>query len=224
MEERALRVEFSRIDADARAICPEDDESKQVYAGTVGDVLKATDVALNGAAAIERRLEALQKRSSAPLWIVASLASAGSIYDCIWSSLGRATPTYLTPQQQSLLTKLQQIGQQVAQRTGNPLVLQQVAQTAQMIQTKWQETRDKYIGVLETKMVARYVSAALPARRYGLEGFAFTHAHQRLPVVAARLGASRMKAILDAMPDPTDPMVHPEDRRHIQYFDGAFVR
>jgi hypothetical protein len=98
-----------------------------------------------------------------------------------------------------MLNKLQNVATQLAaagQGSHGAIVQQQVAQTTQMVFTKWLEQRDKYMNVLETKMVARYVTAELLARRYGFEGFVFGRAHQRLSVVAATLGASRMCAIL----------------------------
>jgi hypothetical protein len=84
------------------------------------------------------------------------------------------------------------------------------------------EQRDKYLKVIEVKTVSRYVTAALLARRYALEGFALTRAGKRLPVIAAALGASRMSAILAEVPDPTDSTAPPEGRRSIQYVEGAF--
>jgi hypothetical protein len=53
--DRIARAELTRIDDDARAICPEEDDARQVYVGGVADVLKATDAALGGAAALDRR-------------------------------------------------------------------------------------------------------------------------------------------------------------------------
>lgn len=224
-EERATEAEFARIDGNARAICPEDDDARQVYSGSVGDVLKGVDLALGRATAIEARLEDLRDKNPAPTWTVAALARAGSVYDCIWNSLSRSTPTH-SPQQQNVYSKLQRRSAQLATAGARAQAAQLqdlMSAMSQEIQGKWLEQRDKYIDVLTAKAVDRYVTADLLARRYALDWFTFTRAHRRLPVVAAALGASRMSAILQAMPDPTAPTSHPEDRRHIPYFDGAFV-
>jgi hypothetical protein len=217
-KEHALRENFSRIDADARAICSE--EAAEVYTGSAGDVLKAADAAMARAVAIDSRLEELRDRADSPDWSVATLSRAGSLYDCIWSSFAGATPSLFTPQQQAKLNQLQALQQ------SSPIsALQQALDdTAKQVQEKWLESRDKYIDWITRKMVVRYATAALLARRYATEGFSLTRACERLPFVATTLGPDRMAGILATVPDPTDPMNLPESHRHVLYFDGAFGR
>jgi hypothetical protein len=215
--ESALHAELARIDAEARALCPVDDQGAQLYSGTAPDVLKAVDAAVRGAAAIDRRLEELRARASSPNWSVATLVRAGSVYDCISSSLANAAPSYFTAQQQDKLNKLMLLAATQPANQGSPLQ-QSVQDTIQQVKQKWLETRDRYLDVLAAKVVVRYATAALLARRFAIEGFAFTRAAQRLSDVAAALGPERMKAILEAMPDPTDPT----GLGHVRYFEGAF--
>jgi hypothetical protein len=182
------------------------------------------DAALGKADAIDRRLQDLRERWPTPAWTVATLARAGSVYDCIWNGFERADPVFFTPNQQALLNRLRATpvwmpGATVRQTTQ---IQNQIDDTEYQVRQKWGEQRDKYIRVLTTKMVSRYVTAALLARYSALEEFTFTRAHQRLPIVAAALGASRMSAILLEVPDPTDVARSPEDRRRIRYVDGAF--
>jgi hypothetical protein len=223
--ERAIRAEFSRIDEDAHAICSE--EAAEVYPGSALDVLKAADAAIHRADAIDVRLEELRNRAASPDWSVATLARAGSLYDCIWSSFAAATPGMLTAQQQAALNRL---GPTIAQLNSAHLwaqanLLQQaISGTAQQAEEHWLLVRDKYIDWITRKIVIRYVTAALLARRYATEAFALSRASERLPFVATALGPVRMAGILATLPDPTDPTEPPESRRHILYFDGAFGR
>jgi hypothetical protein len=216
--ERALRAEFSRIDTDARAICSE--EAAEVYPGSVAEVLKAADAAMYRAEAIDGRLQELRDRAATPEWSVATLARAGSLYDCVWSSFAGATPALFTAAQQAKLTQLQ------ALRQPRPSIALQQAldDTAMQVQEKWLETRDKYIDWITRKMVARYATAALLARMYATEVFSLTRAYERLPFVATALGPDRMAGILATISDPTDPTKPTESRRHVLYFDGAFGR
>jgi hypothetical protein len=224
--ERSAEAEFARVDAVARTVCPEEDEARQVYSGTVVDVLKAVDTALGQTEALNRRLEDLREARQTPRWTVATLARSGRLYDCIWNSIRRADPVLFTPQQLTLLNKLQAIstglnqGAWGASRLGQ--MQQQIDDTKEQLRQKWLELREKYVQAIEEKMVARYVIAALLARHYALEGFIFTRAYERLPIVAAVIGPSGMSSILRTTPDPTDPTLDPQQRRHVQYTDGAF--
>ena len=223
--ERAASEEFARIDGDARAACPEGDESSQVYSGTLPDVCAAIDEAVDRADQIAQRLGRLRDTQQTPQWAVATYARLGSLYDCIWSSVTNATPTLFTPRQQALLAKLGTVAQgrtnagQVAQAQA---VQATIADTRRLIEDKWRLTRDRYVAALETEMVQSYVAAALLARRFGLEGFEFTRASQRLPIVASILGDETMSRLLAEVADPTDPEPDASKRRRIVYAAGAF--
>jgi hypothetical protein len=220
-EERAAKSEFGRIDDEARGICPETDESLQVYSGTVIDVCRAIDVAIDRADTIGAHLEQLRKRRQAPRWDVVTYARLGSLYDCIWNSTKGATPALFTPQQQALLAKLSTVAQGM-NNAGQALFQRSVADTRQQVEDKWRITRDQYLSTLGTKMLKSYVTAALLARRYGLEGFELTRASQRLPVVASILGDEAMSRLLADVDDPTDPEPDATKRRQVVYAAGAF--
>jgi hypothetical protein len=224
-EEHAAESELARIDDEARLICPENDEARQVYSGDVIDVCRAIDVAIDRADTIGARLEQLRKARGGAGWEVATHARLGSLYDCIWNSTKRATPALFTPQQQALIAKLSAIAQS-RNNAGQLMNAQQlqraIAAMQQQVEDKWRTTRDRYISTLETKMVNSYVTAALLAHRYGLEGFELTRASQRLPVVASILGDESMTRLVADVEDPTDPEPDATKRRHVVYVAGAF--
>ncbi len=223
-KEHAARSEFARIDAEARAVCPEDDEAKQVYSGNAKEVIGAVDAALRGTEKLSKRLADLREVHQTAAWEVATFAREGSLYDCIWNSLKAAPPPpppLISSQQQALLNRLTTIAGQL-NGGGQQLVQAQVNATRQQIMAKWQEAKDKYLDVLETKMVRQYVTAAFLARRYALDGFSFTRAHARLPVVASILGDEKMARLLADVIDPTDPEPDPTKRRRVAYRPGVF--
>jgi hypothetical protein len=227
-EGRAALAEYLRIDAEARTICPETDETRQVYQGAIRDVIRAVDDALGRADALDHRLSQLRNEHATPGWKVATLARAGSVYDCIWTSLRQASPTLFTPKQQALLQKLQQLSLQLSPATSLPPSAQPltpaVADTITAVREKWQSTRSQLLSLLADKLVPRYVGAAVIARRFALDELDFARTFQRLPVVAATLGDETMSRIVGAMADPTDPQSEGTEPRHLHYVAGAFDR
>jgi hypothetical protein len=211
--ERAVEREFARIESEAPTVCNEDDESRQVYSGNMTDIIRATDMALGQVEQLRLALQRVPQQT--PRSEVAAHARIGSLYDCIWTSLRQAIPTFLTPQQQAALTKLNAILTQLNNQA-------QVDDTLAQIRARWREAKDKYLDILETKMVRHYVTAALLARRYAIDGFSFTRAHPRLPIVASILGDEKMARLLGDMIDPTDPEPDPTKRRRVVHTPGAF--
>jgi hypothetical protein len=217
--ERAAAIEFERIDSEARTVCREDDEPNQSYSGTVGEVLKAVVAALREAHRIDERLELLRNARQTPRWAVATLARAGSIYDCVWNHLRQVQPVYFTAQQLALLSKIQGLAQQSPQGAA---VQVQIDDTRDQLRNKWHEQNEKYLGLIAKELLRCYATAALLARRYGLEGFDLTRAHQRLPTIASILGDEAMSRLLADVPDPSDPEPDPAKRRRVVYVAGAF--
>jgi hypothetical protein len=215
-----LETEFARIEGEAPTVCNEDDESSQVYSGNVKDVVRAVDTALRLTEQLRLALQRVPRQT--PRWEVATLARIGSLYDCIWTSLRQAVPSYFTPQQAALLTKLQTTVMHLNNINGTSPPQTQINATHNLVRAKWSEAKEKYLDVLETKMVRDYVTAALLARRYALDGFSFTRAHARLPVVASILGDEKMARLLADVIDPTDPEPDPTKRRRVAYRQGAF--
>jgi hypothetical protein len=206
--EEAALAEYRSIDVDARAICPEGDESAQAYKGLVGEVIHAVDAAIGQADAVDQRLAKLRESQPTPGWEVLTLARAGSVYDCIWTSLRAAKPQLFTPKQQALLLKLQGIPQGLSaagQLQQTSQIQQQVAGIQALVQEKWNYTSGQYLTAVAGKLVPRYVRAHVLARRYAMEGFGLLRASWRLPVVASVLGDAAMAEIVEAMPDPTAP-------------------
>jgi len=199
---------FERIDTDARAICPENDESKQYYAGLVWEIERTLEAAMRRADEVDRRLEHLRQSRTTPQWEVTRFARAGSVYDCLWNSLRSSTPIFLDPRQIALFTRLQRIATRLA-AAGSPGAAAQFTAQMQSTQQQWKDqwstTRDSYLAVLVEKTIRAYVTAAVLARRYALGGFTFTRAAERLPVVSSLLGEETMSRIVRSMVDPTDP-------------------
>jgi hypothetical protein len=223
--DRAASEEFARIDSEARSACPEADDSRPVYSGTLPEVCRAIDEAIDRADPIAQRLGRLRDTQQTPRWTVATYARLGVLYDCIWNRVTDATPTLFTPQQQALLAKLNTVAQgltSAGQVAKAQTVQASIADARRQIEDKWRSTRDRYLAALEVEMVQAYVTAALLARRFGVEGFELTRASPRLPIIASILGDETMSRLLAEVADPTDPEPDASKRRRIVYAAGAF--
>jgi hypothetical protein len=179
----------------------------------VGDVVRAVEVAIDRAVELDQRLGQLRVDPGTPRWEVATFARAGSLYDCIWNSLSRTllANTVNPPSSQVVLSRLNTL---IARPTSVGQASQ--AQQAQaQIAAKWWQTKDKYIFWLEVRMLHRYMTAALLARRYGFEGFDLTRASERLPIIASMMGGEKMATYLREIRDPTDPEPDPGKRRRL---------
>jgi hypothetical protein len=224
-QERAAKEEFARIDGEARTVCPDDDESSQVYLGDLSDVSRAVDTALHRAGQIGERLAQLRDAQRTPRWDVATHARIGTLNDCIWNSLRKATPPLFTPQQQAGLTKLNRMASLLISQgnvSAGQQIQAQIVVTRQQVADTWRVTRDKYLATLEREMVLSYVTTALLARRYAFEGFDITRASERLQIIASILGDEAMSHLLADMPDPTDPAADVTKRRRVTYAAGTF--
>jgi hypothetical protein len=222
-EEHAAISEFVRSGDEALAVCPEGDEASQVYSGDVREIFEEVDTALRHAEQLGQRLAQLTQGT--PQWEVAALARVGSLYDCIWNSLRRTSPPQLNSQQQTLLARLGRLTMQLRGRGQGPEAQQiqaQIADVRRLAEGRWLEERDRYLALIEPKMVSTYVSATLLARRYALEGFTLTRACARLPVIASILGDERMALLLEDTADPTDPEPDAKKRRRVSYGAGVF--
>jgi hypothetical protein len=97
------------------------------------------------------------------------------------------------------------------------VVAEQIASTVAQVRKKWADTLRQYSKLLAERMVQRYVGAAVLARRFALEGFAFTRAAVRLPIASATLGPATMRSIVESMEDSTEPQVEGTEHRHLHY-------
>ena len=216
--EQSTRDEYARIDRDAKAICTED--ATAAYQGSVSEVKKVVDDAVAAASGIEDRLRRLRDAAPTPQWRTVTHARAGNLYDCIWQRVLRASPTLFTPRQQQMLQRLQAI---IASQVPAAAVQTQIAALTVQVPVGWIETQDQYLRVLAERMVIGYVTAAVLARRYALEGFALTQAASRLPVVAAAVGDYTMTNIVGGIRDPTDPGDAGRAPRRLVYVPGVFA-
>jgi tetratricopeptide (TPR) repeat protein len=192
------------------------------YTGTVGDVLKAVDKDLGDA----------EKRWTPPLahvateygsfeWAAAATARIGSLYDSIRTGLDLVVPKYFTPQQEALLNKLQKVADQLnaaGKSDAAEKVQQQIDDTKDQVRNKWREQKDKYMEACNKQMVGKYVTAAITARKYNVKNPAVTNAIARLAYLTDYLGDDKMRAYVEATPDPVNP------GSRLVYVNGEFLQ
>ena len=221
--ETRARLEYAQIDAAARAVCSEDDETLQVYRDLpLGDMIRAVDAAVGKANDLDQRLARLREANATPGWRVSTLARAGSVYDCIRNGFLKAAPSSdVTPVQVSQLAKLHGIAGTSA---ANTQALLQA--TTGAVHEKWRSTRGQYLALLTRKTIERYVAAEVLAHRFALEGFGFTRAAARLPDLIAEMGEPSARALVESIADPTDPRAEAglPAPRFLHYVTGVFDR
>jgi tetratricopeptide (TPR) repeat protein len=192
------------------------------YTGAVGDVLKAVDKDLGDAEKTWRpQLEQVAQRYGSFEWAAAATARIGSLYDSIRTGLDLVVPKYFTPQQEALLNKLQKIADQLnaaGQTDKADKIQQQIDDTKDQVRTKWREQKDKYLEVCNQKMVGRYVTAALIARKYNVKNPAVQNAVARLAYFSDYLGDDKMKAYVQNTPDPLS------SGTNLVYVNGEFLQ
>jgi hypothetical protein len=192
------------------------------YSGVVGDVTKQVDKDLGDAEQKWRPpLEHVATQYGSFEWAAAATARIGSLYDSIRTGLDLVVPKYFTPQQQALLDKLQKLVDQLnnaGQSAKADQVQQQIDDTKDQVRTKWRAVKDKYMEVCNQKMVGKYVTAALIARKYNVKNAAVQNAVARLAFFTDFLGDDKMKAYVEQTPDPIDP------NSKLVYSSGEFLQ
>jgi len=192
------------------------------YQGNVKDVIAAVDKDLGEAEKTWRpQLDEIAQKYKSFEWAAASIARAGTLYDSIRTGLDLVIPKYFTPQQQALLNKLQKIADQLnaaGQADKADQVQQQIDATQDAVRSKWRETKDKYLEVCNQKMVSRYVTSALEARKYNVKDATVQGAVARLAFFTDYLGNDKMKAYVEQTPDPLNP------GSNLTYVDGEFLQ
>jgi hypothetical protein len=188
----------------------------------VGDVLKDVDKDLGDAEKKWRPpLEHVATQYGSFEWAAAATARIGSLYDSIRSGLDLVVPKYFTPQQDALLAKLQKIADQLnaaGQGAKADQVQQQIDDTKDQVRSKWREQKDKYLEVCNQKMVGKYATAAMIARKYNVKNSAVQAAVARLAFLTDYLGDDKMKAYVEQTPDPLDP------NSRLVYVSGEFLQ
>ena len=155
-------------------------------------------------------------------WAAAATARIGTLYDSIRTGLDLVVPKYFTP-------TAGRAARQAAERSPTsstrrvratrPTRCQQaIDDTKDAVRSKWRATKDQYLEVCNQKMVGKYVTAALIARKYNVKDPAVQNAVARLAFFTDYLGDDKMKAYVENTPDPLDP------NSKLVYVNGEFLQ
>jgi tetratricopeptide (TPR) repeat protein len=192
------------------------------YAGIVQDIISAVDKDLGEAEKTWRPpLEHVATLYGSFEWAAAATARIGSLYDSIRTGLDLVVPKYFNPKQQALIDKLQKIVDQLnnaGQTDKADQVQQQIDDTRDQVRGKWRETKDKYMELCNQKMVSRYVTAALIARKYNAKNAAVQAGVSRLAYFTDFMGDDKMKPYVENTPDPLEPS------SKLVYVPGEFLQ
>jgi tetratricopeptide (TPR) repeat protein len=192
------------------------------YTGTVVEVIKQVDKDLGEAEKTWRpKLETVATRYGSFQWAAASTARIGTLYDSIRTGLDLVVPKYFTADQQGKLDKLQKIADQLTaanQQDQADKVQQAIDDTKDAVRSKWRSTKDQYLEVCNQKLVGKYVTAALIARKYNVKDAAVQNAVSRLAFFTDYLGDDKMKGYVENTPDPLDP------NSKLVYRSGEFLQ
>ena len=192
------------------------------YAGNVADVLKEVDKDLGDAEKKWRLpLEHIATEYSSFEWAAASTARIGSLYDSIRTGLDLVVPKYFTPQQEALFKKGDDAANKldaVGRSDQAEQIRTKMDDTKDQVRSKWREQKDRYMDICNQKMVGKYVTAALTARRYDVKNSTVQAAVARLAYLTDYLGDDKMKAYVENTPDPLSP------NSKLVYTSGEFLQ
>jgi hypothetical protein len=192
------------------------------YSGNVVDVTKALDKDLGEAEKQWRPLlEHVATEYGSFEWAAAATARIGTLYDSIRTGLDLVAPNYFTPQQDALFKKLEGVASKLdAAWQGDQAdkIRQQMDDTKDQVRSKWRATKDQYIDVCNQKMIGKYVTAALIARKYNVKNAAVQNAVSRLAFFTDYIGDDKMKPYVENTPDPSDPT------GKLVYVNGEFLQ
>ncbi|MGD0679720.1 MAG: hypothetical protein ABSC94_30410, partial [Polyangiaceae bacterium] len=192
------------------------------YTGNVVEVTKQLDADLGDAEKKWRPpLEHVATEYGSFEWAAAATARIGSLYDSIRTGLDLAVPKYFTPQQDALLKKLGDVVNRLnaaGQSDKADQIQQQIDDTRDQVRGKWRSTKDQYMDVCNQKMVGKYVTAALIARKYNVKNSAVQGAVARLAYLTDYIGDDKMKGYVENTPDPIDPSTK------LVYLNGEFLQ
>jgi len=192
------------------------------YTGTVGEVIKEVDRDLGEAEKTWRpQLETVATRYGSFQWAAAATARIGTLYDSVRTGLDLVAPKYFTADQQAKLDKLQKIADQLNaanQSDQADKVQQAIDDTKDAVRSKWRSTKDQYLEVCNQKLVGKYVTAALIARKYNVKDASVQNAVSRLAFFTDYLGDDKMKGYVENTPDPLSPS------SKLVYVSGEFLQ
>jgi hypothetical protein len=135
--------------------------------------------------------------------------------------LDLVVPKYFTPQQEALFKKGDDAANKldaVGRSDQADQIRQKMDDTKDQVRSKWREQKDRYMDVCNQKMVGRYVTAALTARRYDVKNSSVQAAVARLAYLTDYLGDDKMKAYVENTPDPLSPS------SKLVYVNGEFLQ
>jgi tetratricopeptide (TPR) repeat protein len=192
------------------------------YAGNVVDVTRLVDKDLGEAERTWRPpLEHIASSYGSFEWAAAATARVGSLFDSIRTGLDLAVPNYFTPQQDALMKKLSTLADKLdaaGQSDKADQIRQQMDDTKDQVRAKWRKTKDQYMEVCDQKMVGKYVTAALIARKYNVKNASVQAAVARLAFLTDYLGDDKMKVYVENTPDPLAPS------EKLVYVNGEFLQ
>jgi hypothetical protein len=192
------------------------------YTGNAVDVKEKVDKDLgDGEKKWRPLLEHVATQYGSFQWAAAATARIGSLYDSIRSGLDLAVPNYFTPKQDAAMKKLQDLVdklQAAGQNDKADQVQQMVDDTRDKVRAAWRSTKDQYMEACNQKMVSKYVTAALIARKYNVKDTAVQNGVSRLAFFTDYLGDDKMKPYVEQTPDPLDPSAK------LAYTNGEFLQ
>ena len=214
-------ADFTAVDEQVRAAF-DYDTGHHRYSGAVGDVKDAVDKDLGEAEKTWRPpLELVATKYGSFEWAAAATARIGSLYDSVRTGLDLVVPKYFTPKQKALLDKLQKIVDQLSaagQQDKADQVQAQIDATNDQVRNGWRTTKDQYMELCNQKMVSRYVTAALIARKYNVRDATVQKGVTRLAFFTDYLGDDKMGGYVQQTPDPLSP------GSNLVYAPGMFLQ
>lgn len=193
------------------------------YTGNVVEVTKALDKDIGDA---EKKYKPLLDHIATEYgsfeWAAAAIARSGTLYDSIRTGLDLVAPNYFTPQQDAMLKKLQNVADRLNDAGQNDKadeVQKTIDDTKDAVRSKWRATKDQYLEVCNQKMVGKYVTAAITARKNNVKDQTVQSAIGRLAFFTDYLGDDKMKPYVENTPDPADP-----SGGKLVYSNGEFLQ
>ncbi|MEI7891890.1 MAG: hypothetical protein WCI05_02295 [Myxococcales bacterium] len=182
----------------------------QRFSGTVTEVKAQYEKSLELAEKKYRpKLDRIAQTYQSFYWTPAAIARVGSLYDSLRTGLEFVAPQYFTPKQEKLLQRLDELGQ-----------AEEADKIRDQVRSKWREWRDAQLESAGTKMVGRYATAAIFARKNNVKSDAVQKGVGRLAFYtdSVTFGDDKMKKYVEETPDPF------EKGKALVYTKGMFLQ
>jgi hypothetical protein len=227
---RQAFAEYASLSQRALEICQDNETTKRRYIASLPALESTAKQATDNARHVDDDFAQLRgKLTNYPPWLVATFVSAGEMYDCVWTHMREATievikgpspviPPHLSPEARALMERFRAL--RAPPPSAPPGLSMQAPSLDTILASLWKRDCDYFFVEVEDRLVHNYINAALLARRYALNGYDLTRAHDRLPVVADILGVPRMTWLVHTLSDPTDLETDEAHRRPLQYSPG----